>query len=229
MTHQTATQHAVCLERVTFAYPGADAYKLDIPDLNIDRAAHIACVGASGCGKSTLVHLIAGILLPDAGTVHLADTEVSALNDADRRALRVGRIGLVFQRFELLPYLSARENILLPYHINPALSPTGAHERARDIAAPLGIDRLLNRRPDRLSQGERQRVAIARALVTEPELILCDEPTGNLDPDTAGRTLDLLLTQARRLNATLLMVTHNHELLHAFDRVIRLPLEADTP
>jgi putative ABC transport system ATP-binding protein len=181
----------------------------------------VACIGPSGSGKTTLVHLIAGILAPEAGDVRLAGTLLGELSNAQRRALRITRIGMVFQEFELLDYLSAEENVLLPYHVSPALRlDAGVRERARALAQACGVEHTLARRPNQLSQGERQRVALCRALVTEPRLILCDEPTGNLDPDTAAAVLELVFERAAALDAALLMVTHDHGLLPRFDRVI---------
>ncbi len=210
----------VRLDGVDFAYPEG-GFRLAIPALHLGAGEHVATIGPSGTGKTTLVNLIAGILLPDRGTVRLGDVVVSALDDAARRALRIRRIGMVFQEFELLEYLSARENLLLPYHVNPALGlDDGARGRAEALGRATGIDHVLDRRPSLLSQGERQRVALCRALVTEPDLILCDEPTGNLDPATAAATLDQLFEQVTRHGATLLMVTHDHGLLPRFDRVV---------
>lgn len=217
----TASSSAlVRLAGIRFTYAGAD-FALNVAELGIERGERVAFVGPSGAGKTTLVHLIAGILVPDAGTVHLGATLLSSLPDAARRAERIARIGLVFQRFELLDYLSALENVLLPFRINPALRPTDeARERARDLIAATGLSHASARGPGQLSQGERQRVAICRALVTHPEVVICDEPTGNLDPATSASTLDLLFEQARGRDATVLMVTHDHSVLKRFDRVV---------
>ncbi|MBW2160603.1 MAG: ATP-binding cassette domain-containing protein, partial [Deltaproteobacteria bacterium] len=134
---------------------------------------------------------------------------------------RITNIGFVFQDFLLLDYLDVLQNILYPYRLHHDLRlDAHAHARAQRLAADLGIDPFLRRRPDELSQGERQRVAIARALVTAPKIVLADEPTGNLDPATKQQALDLLFEQCNALSMTLLMVTHDHGLLDRFDQVV---------
>jgi ABC-type lipoprotein export system ATPase subunit len=196
-------------------------FRLRIPELCVEERSTTALIGPSGSGKTTLLSLVAGIAAPLSGRIAVQGTEVSALGDAGRRAFRIRTIGLVFQEFELLEYLSVLDNILLPYRINPTLSlDRGVRERARDLAAQLGIADKLRRHPGRLSQGERQRVALCRAVLPEPALILADEPTGNLDPENSDRVLDLLFVQVERLGATLVTVTHERELLPRFQRVI---------
>lgn len=210
----------IAIDDVHFGY-GEGGFQLNIPTLSIHRKEHIACTGPSGSGKTTLVNLMAGILLPQRGVVKLGAQEMSALPDSRRRAERISRIGMVFQEFELLDYLSAMENILLPFHIAGVLKLDEAViARAKRLAAATGIAHVLKQPPGRLSQGERQRVALCRALVTEPEIVMCDEPTGNLDPDTAKLILDLVFQQVREKQATLFMVTHNHAILDRFERVI---------
>jgi ABC-type lipoprotein export system ATPase subunit len=144
------------------------------------------------------------------------------LGDPERRRERARQVGLVFQEFELLDYLDALDNILVPLRVRGASRDElrAGRLRAEELAASVGIADLLGRTPSRLSQGERQRVAIARALVTDPALVLCDEPTGNLDPEAAARAVDLLIGEARARDAALLMVTHDHGLLDRFDRVV---------
>ncbi|MAG56161.1 MAG: ABC transporter ATP-binding protein [Planctomycetes bacterium] len=203
-----------------FGYGDGD-FRLAVDALSIAEGERVACVGPSGTGKTTLVNLIAGIQVPEAGSVRLGDEVVSSLTDAERRRVRIRDVGLVFQEFELLDYLSAYENLLLPYHLTPHLRlDEDVKARASELAGAMGISHTLARRPVGLSHGERQRVAICRALLTEPRLVMCDEPTGNLDSKTAMVTLDLLFAQAERHGATLLMVTHDQGLLHRFDRVI---------
>jgi putative ABC transport system ATP-binding protein len=146
---------------------------------------------------------------------------VTDLPDDQRRSFRITNIGLVFQEFELLDYLSVLDNILLPYRINPALKLEAAvKDRAAKLAEQMGIGDKLERHPGKLSQGERQRVAVCRAVLPEPALMLTDEPTGNLDPANKGRVLDLILDYAKQSGATLLTVTHDHDLLQRFERVI---------
>lgn len=209
------------LAGVRFAYSGEGGFRLCVESLAIEREEHVACIGPSGTGKTTLVNLMAGIEVPEAGRVSLGGEAISELSDEERRARRIARIGMVFQEFELLDYLSALDNVLLPYHVAGRLVLNrAARERARSLARATGIEPMLRRRPARLSHGERQRVAICRALVTGPELVLGDEPTGNLDPQTAKTALDLLFDQVRERRAALFMVTHDHSILDRFDRVI---------
>ncbi len=196
-------------------------FALRIPALDVERGSSVAFVGPSGSGKTTLLNLIAGIAIPLAGTVEASGVEVSALPDGARRDFRIRHLGLIFQEFELLEYLSVLDNILLPYRINPSLElDVAVRRRAVELAEQVGIRDKLPRFPGRLSQGERQRVAVCRAVLPQPTLILADEPTGNLDPDNTDRVLDLLFELAARSEATLLTVTHDRDLLPRFDRVV---------
>jgi len=198
-------------------------FTLGVSDLRVGEGERVALVGPSGSGKTTLLHLIAGILKPASGSIRIGTTDVARLSEAERRAFRVQRIGLVFQSFELLEYLDVLDNILLPCRLNAALSlDDAARDRARALADRLGLADKLDRHPGALSQGERQRVAICRALIAGPQLILADEPTGNLDPDNKSRAVDALLAEAAAHRAACLTVTHDHSLLEKFDRVIDL-------
>jgi ABC-type lipoprotein export system ATPase subunit len=200
---------------------GEGEFQLRIPELDVEHGTLAACIGPSGSGKTTLLNLIAGIIVPQLGRVATGSVEVSQLSDHDRRSFRIANIGLVFQEFELLEYLSVLDNIMLPYRINPALQLDGAvRDRAVALAAQMGIEDKLERHPRKLSQGERQRVAVCRAVLPNPTLMLTDEPTGNLDPANKGRVLDLILDYARDSGATLLTVTHDHDLLSRFEQVI---------
>jgi putative ABC transport system ATP-binding protein len=196
-------------------------FALAIPKLEIARGEKLAVIGPSGSGKTTLLHLIAGIEVPESGVVHACGEALSSQDAVRRRAFRIRRIGLVFQEFELLDYLSVHDNILLPYRLNPAVAlDQAAHDRARQLAEEVGIGDKHTRLATRLSQGERQRAAVCRALVTAPEIVLADEPTGNLDPSNKDRVLETLTRYVDEKAATLLVVTHDHGLLHHFDRVI---------
>ena len=210
------------IEQLGFRY-GQGAFGLEIPTLHIGRGETVAFIGPSGAGKTTLVYLIAGILMPETGSIRAGGIELTQRTDRQRRDFRISRIGFVFQEFELLEYLSVRDNILLPYYLNATLRLTPEVRRAAaELAASMHLGDKLRRFPKTLSHGERQRVAICRALIASPELLIADEPTGNLDPDTARSIVSLLLGEVTRRGATLLMVTHNHALLEAFDRVIDL-------
>lgn len=210
----------IALTDVAFAYPQG-GFALRVPGLTVAQGARTAIVGPSGSGKTTLLTLIAGLVVPDAGAVQVDGTEVSGLSDAQRRAFRAATIGFVFQNFALMDYLSARDNILYPYRVGLGLRlDRAARDRADALAEACGLAGKLDRRPGGLSQGEQQRVAICRALVTQPRLILADEATGNLDPATKGLILDLLFDRARDAGATVLAVTHDHDLLPRFDTVV---------
>ena len=197
------------------------SFRLEVERLSIRGGESLACIGPSGSGKTTLLQVVAGLHVPHRGRVRTAGVDLGGLGDAERRRLRRTSIGFVFQEFELLDYLDALDNILAPFWIG---SGPGAEDRdrARELAAELGLGSLLHRRPGRLSQGERQRIAIARALVTQPKLLLCDEPTGNLDPATTSETLELILGQAAGRGAAVMLVTHDHSLLGRFDASIDL-------
>lgn len=178
-------------------------------------------VGPSGSGKTTLLNLLAGILTPMQGAVHIGEIAVSNLGDAERRDFRISNIGFVFQDFELLDYLSILDNILHPYRITGALKLSAeVRQRAIYLTEQMGIAGHLKKHPGELSQGEKQRAAICRALLPNPSLILADEATGNLDPANKTRILDLLFNNVEDHDATLVAVTHDHELLPRFDRVI---------
>ncbi len=208
------------LRDVSFAYPRG-GFRLSVPELSIAEGARVAVVGPSGTGKTTLLNLVAGLAVPERGTVRVGGVQVSELSETQRRSFRAHRIGFVFQNFALMDYLPARENILYPYRIVRGLRlDAEARARAASLAEACGIAGKLDRRPNALSQGEQQRVAICRALVTQPGLILADEATGNLDPETKTVILDLLFERAADAGATILAVTHDHELLPRFDRVI---------
>jgi putative ABC transport system ATP-binding protein len=203
-----------------FQYSGSD-FALQVERLAIAAGETVAVVGPSGSGKTTLLNLMAGVLLPDRGQVQVGAQQVSALGDKARRDYRIKHMGLVFQNFELLEYLSVLDNILLPLRIGSGLVVTRQlRTRAIELAEHVGIGDKLRRYPGQLSQGERQRVAVSRALLLQPALVLADEPTGNLDPSNKSVVLDLLLDYARTQAATLVTVTHDEELLQHFDRVV---------
>ena len=211
---------AIEISDVAFSYPRSD-FSLRVARLTIDPGCRAAVIGPSGSGKTTLLNLIAGIRSPDRGRIVVGDTEVTGLGQTARRRFRIRNVGLVFQDFELLEYLTVLDNVLLPYRISSAVALSSkTRARAEALAAEVGIADKLRRNARRLSHGERQRVAVCRALLIEPRLLLADEPTGNLDPANKGRVLDILLDYTRRTGSTMLMVTHDHDLLDGFDRVI---------
>lgn len=203
-----------------FAYPG-DAFRLHVPGLELAVGKALALAGPSGAGKSTLLRLLTGLLAPASGQVRLGSAQIEALNREQSRAFRLQHIGLVFQDFALLDYLSVTENILLPHHFRGDAG-TPARKKTHELAERLQIDRYLDKRVSQLSQGERQRVAVARALVHEPRFIFADEPTASLDPSRGRIVVDLLLEDARQRGACLVMVTHDPNLLPFFDQTLRM-------
>ena len=210
----------VQVDDLSFAFAGT-AFHLRIDELSVQSGESVALIGPSGSGKTTLLHLLAGVRVPAGGHIVVDGVDVTALDDASRRDFRVRQIGMVFQEFELLEHLSVLDNILLPYRISPSLALTDqVIDRGIQLAESIDIGDKKQRFTGRLSQGERQRVAVCRALVTEPKLVFADEPTGNLDPDNKWKVLDILLDDCHRRGSTLITVTHDHELLDRFDRVI---------
>lgn len=208
------------INALEFRYPAGE-FRLGVPSFRLGAGEKVAVIGPSGSGKTTLLNLIAGILVPTAGKIAVGDVEVNALGDTARRDFRITSVGFVFQDFELLDYLSVLDNIVHPYRITGALKlDRKVRERGRELAGKMGIAGYLDRHPDDLSQGERQRAAICRALLPHPKLILADEATGNLDPENKERILDLLFAAVGEHGASLLAVTHDHELLPRFDRVV---------
>lgn len=203
-----------------FSY-GDEGFRLFVPKFDLSSGERVALIGPSGSGKTTFLHLLAGILVPREGLVQVGEKELSRLDDFTRRAFRISKLGLVFQDFRLIEYLNARENMLLPYRLGAELRlKESVLDRMRILAERLRVSGLLDSPVKRLSQGERQRVAIGRALLVRPGMILADEPTGNLDPSGKQRIMDLLFDQALELEATLIVVTHDHALLDRFDRVV---------
>ena len=208
------------IEDLQFSYGESD-FSLQVPELAVASGETVAIVGPSGSGKTTLLNLIAGNATPASGKVTTNGYEVSGMHDAARRDFRVSNVGLVFQEFELLEYLSVLDNILLPYRINRTLKlDADVRQRAGTIAERVGIADKLGRHANQLSQGEKQRVAVVRALVVEPPLLLADEPTGNLDPVNKDRVLEILFQYAGENAATLVTVTHDHDILPRFERVV---------
>ena len=208
------------IDNLRFQYASGE-FQLTIPLFEVERGEKVGVIGPSGSGKTTLLNLISGILLPEAGKVRVGDVDVEELKDDDRRDFRIRGIGFVFQDFELLDYLNVLDNILHPYRITNALVlDDAARDRAVKLSGEMGIGDKLKRKSKDLSQGEKQRTAICRALLPNPELILADEATGNLDPVNKGKILDLLFRSVESRGATLLAVTHDHELLPRFDRVV---------
>jgi putative ABC transport system ATP-binding protein len=202
----------------TYRSAGEDVVVLRGVNLDIAPGERVALSGESGSGKSTLLHLIAGLDRPDGGEIRLGDSTISKLGDAARSALRMDRLGLVFQQFNLIPSLSVQDNLAFQSRI------AGRHDAAwhGELVDRLGLSGLLKRYPEQLSGGQQQRVAIGRALAVRPLLLLADEPTGNLDEATADDVLALTRDLVQRTGCGFLMVTHSARLAATLDRQVTL-------
>lgn len=208
------------LANLEFHYPKSD-FKLSIEQLHISKGSKTAVIGPSGSGKTTFLNLLAGILLPDKGQVRVGDTEVSLLSEKQKRSFRISDIGFVFQDFRLISYLNGKDNIFLPFRINKSIKMSeDTSSWINMLVREMGIESKLNKFPDQLSHGEKQRLAICRALVARPNIILADEPTGNLDPDNKTKIMNLLFSYVAKNSSTLIAVTHDHEMLKGFDTII---------
>jgi putative ABC transport system ATP-binding protein len=194
---------------------------LDRASAEVKRGEAVAIVGRSGSGKSTLLNLISGIDHPDSGTVEVDGHDVTAMAEPQRTLLRRARIGFVYQFFNLIQTLDAEENVRLVLELNGIRGPE-ARRRSAAMLTQVGLGQRLHSAIDKLSGGEQQRVAIARALVHEPSLLLADEPTGNLDEETASEVLPVLLSLTRARGAVLVLVTHDSQLAGAADRALEL-------
>jgi putative ABC transport system ATP-binding protein len=191
-------------------------------DLDLLRGRFTAIMGPSGSGKSTLMHCLAGLDQASGGTVTVAGTDLGSLDDDALTVFRREHVGFVFQSFNLLPMLTALENIVLPLELGNRRVDAAARERAHTLADVLGVADRLGHRPGELSGGQQQRVAIARALVTRPDLLFADEPTGNLDSTTSAEVLDHLRRSVRELGQTVVMVTHDPQAATYADDVVTM-------
>ena len=198
---------------------GAALTIVDQVSLSIEAGESVAIVGASGSGKTTLLSLLAGLDSPSSGQVQLLGQELSALDEDGRAALRAGRVGFVFQSFQLLAGFTALENVMLPAELAGL---DDARERATAALEQVGLAARVTHYPSQLSGGEQQRVAIARAFAGAPQILFADEPTGNLDSATGARVIELLFELNRARNATLVLVTHDNALAARCARVLKL-------
>jgi putative ABC transport system ATP-binding protein len=198
---------------------GSTVKAVDGVDLLIEAGSSVAIVGPSGCGKSTLLGLLGGLEKPSMGRIWLDDVEISSLPEAERARVRRESIGFVFQSYDLLPFLTARENVEFQQALTGG---SGTSDPSADLIKRLGLGEHAAKLPDQLSGGQRQRVGIARALAHAPRLILGDEPTGELDSETSSSVLDLMLEAQKMTGATLIVVTHDVDVAARLGRVVAL-------
>ena len=190
---------------------------------SVEPGEFVSIVGPSGSGKSTLFYILGGLTRATTGNIYIDDVDFAALNDGDRTEMRKSKIGFIFQKFNLLPTLSARGNIEIAYEISGKANKKPVDQRRlNDLADLLGIAGRLDHRPSELSGGEQQRVAIARALITQPAIVLADEPTGNLDTENSLAVLSMLRRSNQEFKQTVLMITHNPEAAQIGDRILTM-------
>lgn len=213
---------AIALSNVIYRYPKSIEPILHIENWQVGYGEHVFIHGRSGSGKSTLLNLLAGILTADEGDIHLLEQSLSALNSRQRDAFRAKNIGMVFQQFNLVPYLSVLENIQLAAHFARTTNEV-AKQRCHGLFAGLSLDpALMNRRADSLSVGQQQRVAIARALINHPSLLIVDEPTSALDSEAKSGFMTMLMQLANKNQTTLIFVSHDETLLPFFSQNISM-------
>lgn len=213
------------LTDVRFRWPKQEVDQLNIPHLQIERGEHLFIKGASGSGKTTLLNLLAGIILPQSGSIEILGKSFAQLSARQRDQFRADHLGIIFQQFNLLPYLSILDNVQLPCAFSKRrknMEPDSL-SAARELLLQLGIDETLQHKSvDKLSVGQQQRTAVARALLGSPEIIIADEPTSALDSDNQGRFLDLLFSQTEKRNGTIVFVSHDERLATHFSNMLDL-------
>jgi len=216
-----SAQTILKVERLTKTYPTAAGALTVLHEVSFDLAAGGTCaiVGPSGSGKTTLLGLCAGLDQPSTGTVQLDGREIGGLSEDQRALVRNECVGFVFQNFQLIPTLTARENVLVPLELRGGVV---REEDAAELLARVGLGDRLDHYPTQLSGGEQQRVSLARAFINRPRILFCDEPTGNLDGDTAHSMADLIFGLNRERGTTLVLVTHDLELARRTSRILRL-------
>lgn len=217
---------AVELTEVAFRWPGSTAFRLSVPSFTLERGSRLLLLGESGSGKSTLLSLICGIVAVQEGRITVDGQDLQGLSSGARDRFRAEHIGVIFQQFNLLPYATALDNILLPLHFAPARRRRAGNtqEEALRLAEAMGLPRALMTAgtAGALSVGQQQRVAVARALIGQPSLIVADEPTSALDAATQTSFLDLLFARCAEAGSSLLMVSHDERLAGRFDQTIKL-------
>jgi putative ABC transport system ATP-binding protein len=206
----------------TYLSAGRPLTVLDQVNLAIEPESFVAIVGPSGSGKTTLLGLLAGLDVPSTGSVTLDGSDLGTLSDDARAGFRARNVGFVFQTFQLIPTLTALENVMVPLELSNTASGGEATQRARELLGNVGLADRVEHYPSQLSGGEQQRVALARAFANRPKVLFADEPTGNLDAETGHRIIELLVDLNRAMKTTLVLVTHDLELADLAHRVIRL-------
>ncbi len=218
---ESKTDTVVSLSNVTKTYDlGGTVTALDDVSLTVARGSYTAVMGPSGSGKSTLLNLVGGLDTPTSGTVSVNGTDLGTPSETERAEVRGREVGFVFQTFNLMPRLTALENVALPLTFQ-GWSHAERTERARELLAAVGLSDRLDHKPPELSGGQRQRVAIARALVAEPAIVLADEPTGNVDTETGARVMELL-GEVNSEGRTILLVTHERYIAEHADRIVHM-------
>ncbi len=199
---------------------GQEILALKIKNLKLKDQKHIAFVGASGSGKTTLFNMISGMIVPTKGKVEVNDVELTSLKESERDLFRANHIGYIFQDFNLFNEFTVLQNVILPLSFAKAYSKKEMEEMAKKVLKEVGMEEKLNQKVKTLSGGEKQRVAIARSIINAPDIILADEPTGNLDFKNGQKIMELLTKLAKEKKATLIVITHNNSQLDMFDEVI---------
>ena len=207
---------------MTYDDNGTKLNILRLPKLTINDGELVAFIGSSGCGKTTLFNLISGLTLPTKGNVIVEDVDITTLNEAERDLFRANHIGYIFQDFNLFPEFTVLQNIVLAMSFSKRYSKKETNKIAFEMLDKVGIKDKANQKVKTLSGGEKQRVAIARSIVNKPNIILADEPTGNLDYKNGVKIMELIKQIAKEEKATLLVITHNNSQLEMFDRVVNV-------
>jgi putative ABC transport system ATP-binding protein len=230
MKEPDRSKPAVNVDRLRFRWQGEDPDVLDIPKLSLQEGERVFVEGPSGSGKTTLLNLLAGVVTPTEGSISVLGTDLGSLAGPQRDTFRADHVGFVFQMFNLIPYLSLVENVVLPLRFSARRQGMArdnggdAHSEARRLLEQLDLDggALAKRAVTRLSVGQQQRVAVARALIGRPEIVICDEPTSALDADARQSFLNLLSKEVEAAGATLVYVSHDRSLEGFFDRTVKL-------
>ncbi len=207
---------------MTYDDNGTKINALKVKSIKVDDGEKVAFIGSSGCGKTTLFNLISGMITPTKGNVLVEDTDITTLTESERDLFRANHIGYIFQDFNLFPDFTVLQNVVLPMSFSKRYKKEEMEKEALNMLKRVGLDNKKDQKVKTLSGGERQRVAIARAIVNKPNVILADEPTGNLDFKNGAKIMDLIIQIAKEEKATLLVITHNNSQLDLFDRSINI-------